>query len=480
MNEKDKIAVVGMGDAFSRYYEEVLFSTYSNNSNFEIYCADKTIKKEGIKTQEDIEKLNRLQDKIKEILKRKNFYFVDVANLDDRRVNEPEPFSDWVINKKFGLILIGTPDKYHVQNVLEWIQSSFSIILVEKPFSDKPNKISELLKYPDKNKTEKVMGFSHVRAKIHENFKDPSFQTNIIFDTIGKLSKFRFFYLEDYSGTDEKYINKSIEEGKKINPDRNCPVLIPGRIDALEKGIVFDLGIHMLSVLKYFGKTETFDIEKIWAGKYLGVDYEQKELDIENETFAAIDFKFANFRGEIIEGQTFLGKGILGIEKNNDFGLHLDKSELGEVKLFELEGDHGKKIQFFFTRRRKSDKNEMLRVIINGKPLEYKYHKVKFTLKEKPYMYIFEKALEEVKGILPDENEENLFFPIKTAQLHLEVLKEIRGKIDVGVAKLDKKYPNYHLGNREGGKYGGKVTKRCEPLHEIMDRFEPIWKKTKS
>ncbi|MGI8467319.1 MAG: hypothetical protein ACR2N3_02595 [Pyrinomonadaceae bacterium] len=473
MNENIKIAVVGMGDAFSRYYKEVLFKIHSDNPDCEIYCADKTLRKGDIFDQENFEKQKKLQNKIENILQKDNVFFVDVANLNDRRVNLSEPFSDWIIEKDFDLIIIGTPPEYHIQNVLEWIKSTFSIMLVEKPFTDDSEKIDSLLNYPNEEKVEKVMGFSHVRAKIHRNFEHPDFLKRIE-KVIGEITKFRFFYLEDYSGTDKEYVEKSLSEGKQINPDRNCPVLIPGRIDALKEGIVFDLGIHMLSVLDYFMLLGSLKLKRIWAGKYGGVDYvKDKELDIEYETFAAIKFTFLNKKGNPVSGETFLGKGILGIDKNNDFGLDLNNSELGEVKIFELEGDKGKKIQFFFTRRRHSDKNEMLRVIIDGELLKPEAHKIKFELEEKPYSYIFEKALEKRES---DKEEIELFFSANTAQSHLNILKEIRDKIEEGRAKRGGKYPKYYLGDREGAKYSGEIIERCKPLHKIMEKFKPIWK----
>lgn len=452
-----------MGDAFNRYYKKILNEYYSQKENYEIYCAD-------LKTERWTEK----QEAIKNEILAKGYNFVDVANLDDKRVNNSEFFSQWVKNQKFDLILIGTPDKNHIESILEWLASDFSLLIVEKPFSDKSSKIDTLY-LEDPNKLEKIAGFSHVRAKLHKGFGNEKFLSEI-FTKIGRLKKFRFFYLEDYSGTDTEHIQKCIDKGEVIDTNINCPVAMYGRADALKKGIVFDLGIHMLSVLDYFGNPTTLDIDRIWAGKYLGVNNnDNQELNIDGETFAAIDFSFQGHGGGIIEGQTFLGKGVLGIDELNDFKLYLEKSELREVKLLELEGDLGK-IQFFFTRRERSEQIRMIR-LFSDKGRLIDSNDVKFSVEEKPYKYIFKEALKEPEPGKAEDKKENLFFSVKAAQSHLIVLEEIKKRIEEGVRKRGDEYPRYYLGKR----VNGEIIRQCETLDKVLARLEPpIWKKLES
>lgn len=466
MNKKLKIAVVGIGDVFKRFYftEDVLCKIAKRHSEYEIYCADKTKGWDKDDKRENL--INHLTHP---------FYFVDVSNQHPSRVNKEKSFGEWLKKIKFDLIVIATPDFAHIEAALEWIPAEFRTMIIEKPFSNDPKKVDELLVnsgYKDDKGRPKVEAFSHFRAKIHEQFKDANSFINTLGEKFGRLKKFRFFGLEDYSGTDldyiNEFINKEIKRGNAVYPNENGPIEIPGREKALTKGMVYDLGSHMLSILHYFGDPKTLDPKKIWAGQYIGVgnDY-RKKTKIDGETFAKIDFSFIDYSKNEVKGQVYIGKGIRGIDNPNKFGLCLDKSELGEVKLLELEGEYGDKIQIFFKRRRKGDKKKLKRVIFPDKKIQ----EVEFSIEKNPYLYIFQKALDPI--VL---DEESLFFDAQVAQSFLVKIKDIKDKIDEGVKSRKGRFPKYKLGKKLSN---GKIIP-CESLDEIMDRFEPIWEKSKS
>jgi hypothetical protein len=466
MDEKLKIAIVGIGDVFTRFYfkDNVLKKIVQEQPNCEIYCADKAIK-----------------ESILEYLK-PPFFFVDNKNEHRKRNNKQETFNAWLQEHKFDLIVIATPDKAHISTALEWLDSDFDLMIIEKPFSDDSEKVNELLqnpRYKDETGKPKVAAFSHFRAKVHEQFKDRD-SIRAIFKELGELTKFRFFCLEDYSGTDldfiEEFIRDEREQGNEIDPEINGPIEIPNRQVALNKGMVFDLGSHMLSLLHYFGDPITMEVEKIWAGQYVGLGFdEQTKTKIDGETFAAIEFTFSNDLGNLVEGTAFLGKGIRGIDDPNRFGLNLDKPELGEVKLLEIEGDSGKKLQVFFKRRRLEDREDLARLISSdGIPLDDELLPIARNPIEKyPYFYIFKKAMESPEEYNPYE--EDLFINAEEAKSFLVTIEEIRRKIEAGVKKRKDGFPKYKLGKKLSN---GEIIP-CESLDEIMARFEPIWEKSR-
>lgn len=454
MNNKIKIALVGIGDVYERFYSKAFDKIcLSYPDQFEIYCVDNSVLWKG-------EAKARREKTRREIENKTNFQFIDV---------NAGNFADWVRNRKFDFVIIATPDYDHVDSIIKWLEADCDRFLVEKPFSDKASKITELFNHPkfkrldEDTEIERVRAFSHYRSKVHSQLGDETFREQLDDELGSPLTTFRFFCLEDFSGTDEAHLQQEQKDGFLIKPERNGPIEIPVREGSLQKGMIFDLGSHMFPILEYFGKPSTFDIQKIWVAKYAGVDFDDTiPAQIERETFARLDFTFEGSGGQTVFGQAYLGKGIRGIENPDKFELDLKQPEEGEVKFFEIGIGLGKKVQIFFKRTRKSDEVNLMRIITPGKEPQEK----EFAIKN-AYVYLLEQA------IFPKTN--HLFLSTKTAKTYLDKIEEIKGKIDE--RKKGRAYPTYLLGKLDDK---GKVIRYPEYLDEIMAKLEPepFWEKS--
>jgi len=111
---------------------------------------------------------------------------------------------------------------------------------------------------------------------------------------IGPISKFKF-YFEDHSGTDQRFL----------------------------------------------GKPESVNFTQLQPAIYTGVDYDPtSRATIETETFAAVKFTFKADTGNQAEGEAYIGKGIRGSVAYKAMG--------GTVKVLEIEGNTGKKLEINF------------------------------------------------------------------------------------------------------------------------------------
>lgn len=250
-----------------------------------------------------------------------------------------------LLNADVDAVLIETPDRTHIELAKHWLKGNCKWIFVEKPLTthlerdrEEAKRWVEALRQRQED-YERVLIWDHYRGRVHAQFKYPEQMTNLL-NIIGLPKSFRFYFLEDHSGTDDTYLKNQRGRGRKFT-DRNGPIENEGRVDALQHGIILDLMPHILSVLEYFGHPETVEVRAVRPGIYTGVDYKPgKRSLINNETFAAIDFDFSDNLNRRIRGEAYVGKGIYGSEKYDEMN--------GNVKLLEVEGEKGATLVFDF------------------------------------------------------------------------------------------------------------------------------------
>ena len=475
MNEKEKIVIVGIGDVFEKHYWEEFEAL--NLNQFEVLCVDNKSYWQG----DVLAKRTRTKKKIEEA----GFRFINSQNESE--------YHEFIRTNKFAAVIIAVPDFVHIKEIKNWIDADVARIIVEKPLSDKSSEVDLFLRNTlvSERNLNKIKYFDHYRGKLHKYFANKEFIEMLYADLQTPLRKIRFFCLEDFSGTHKDYIEKEETKGNKIFPEFNGSIEVVGREKALNKGMIFDLGSHMLAVLEYFGETDTLEINKIWAGRYVGVgdklgnlnseifqedgSFDKRIMEttkIENETFAAFHFQFKgdkwlkNGKDHKILGEAYVGKGIRGIENPNNFNLNLSVPIIGEVKLIEFESETNRKVQFYL-KREKRNENKMKRIIgENGNTEEegefqiFKAHKIAFEETLNP------PNREEIIQQKP------MFLSIYEAQKLLKKLEEIQSKIKNEVL------PYYSLGRRNRNKE--IIISYPEYLDSIMARFEPIWEKSKS
>ncbi|MFL6256776.1 MAG: Gfo/Idh/MocA family oxidoreductase [Pyrinomonadaceae bacterium] len=240
-------------------------------------------------------------------------------------------------------VLIETPDRTHIKLAQYWLKGNCKWIFIEKPLTthlalDEALEWVELLELNPKDKA-RVLVFDHYRGRVHSHFKYAEQMGNLL-SIMGRLKSFRFYFLEDHSGTDEEFLNKQKARGRKFK-NRNGPIENEGRVDALRYGLILDLMPHVLSVLEYFGDPETIEVLSVRPGIYTGVDFKPgAKAEINSETFAAIEFEFEDNAERPIRGEAYVGKGIFGSESFPEMN--------GNVKVLEIEGEYGEKLVFDF------------------------------------------------------------------------------------------------------------------------------------
>jgi predicted dehydrogenase len=248
-----------------------------------------------------------------------------------------------LLNAEVEAVLIETPDRTHIELAKYWLKGNCKWIFIEKPLTthlalDEALEWIEQLEHNPKDKA-RVLVFDHYRGRVHSHFKYVEQMGNLL-SMVEWLKSFRFYFLEDHSGTDGEFLKSQKARGRKFE-NRNGPIENEGRVDALRYGLVLDLMPHVLSVLEYFGDPETIEVRSVRPGIYAGVDFDPRKVaEIKNETFAAIEFEFRDNVGRPISGEAYVGKGIFGSEQYPDMD--------GNVKVLEVEGESGDKLVFDF------------------------------------------------------------------------------------------------------------------------------------
>jgi len=115
-----------------------------------------------------------------------------------------------------------------------------------------------------------------------------------------------------------------------------------GRVRALEKGLIFDLFPHFLSLLLYLGDPNTFRLkgpDSLKVGRYSGTE-------IPKETFAALEFTFESYcDGSLVEGEAYIGKGVKGVRRLYRAGQFIESAP---PKMLEIRGRNGRVIRLDF------------------------------------------------------------------------------------------------------------------------------------
>lgn len=470
LSEKIAIAIVGIGDAFENQYWEQLRAL--DSTEWKVYCLDNSSYwHSGIRARREAtcEKIDGA-----------GFEFIDTSDAAE--------YEKFINQHKLALVILAVPDKAHMLELRKWVNADVGEIIVEKPLSDDPEKVRDFLKdlgeaIPEQ-KLKKIRYFDHYRGKLHAHFKDRAFWTHLRKNwELGRITGFRFFCLEDFSGTDDAYLSRESGRGNKISPELNGSIEVSGREGALDRGMIFDLGSHMLAVIEYLGNVSTLELDEIRAGRYVGVADENGSLKnevlredgsfvrrlmqttrIANETFAQFKFKFKDYQERSIRGEAYLGKGIRGIRAPREFYIPVDNPLLGEVKLIELQGEGGKRAHFFLKRDEVYKAETKLLSDERGTVLD----RGEFPISDS-HKVAFEEFLS------PPKEKTGLFLSLSKASEILEKLEEIQGRI------RGKVFPYYSLGRREGGREqefaDRPIISRAEYLDSIVHRFEPLWKR---
>jgi predicted dehydrogenase len=323
-----------------------------------------------------------------------------------------------LLNEEVDAVIIATPDRTHVGLAKYWLRGNCKRIFIEKPLTSQLAEAQRWLTEDLYNKPEdyeRVLAFDHYRPRVHERLchKDLLW---VILNEIGRLKRFTFYFLEDHSGTDERWL-KAVRRERGI-VDRNGPVENEDRVGALQSGLVMDLMPHVLAVLEYFGDPATVKLREIRPAIYTGVDYEEDaRAEIGSETFAAIKFSFRDDVEGEVEGAAYVGKGILGTIRYPDLN--------GNVKVLELEGDNGNKAEINFSQGEIHIVKTQTKVFFSH-------------LERDPYYYLLRDiAFTRTKGA-------TVSISVETATIILEKLTEMKAKIDV------EKLKTYRLGDKSG------------------------------
>ncbi len=332
---------------------------------------------------------------------------------------------DELLHGNIDSVFIATPDRYHIEVAKYWLTGNCKRIFIEKPLSNDPAEARAWMLELAKNKRdrERLTQLDHYLLKIHAQFKYKE-HLNQILAKIARVKHLRFYLLEDHSGTDQSYCEEATRKKRK---ELNGPIEIENRTATLQDGLSLDLLPHLLAILSYFGDPRTFEVTELRPAKYVGVEYDDtREAGIRNETFAAIEFTFENFVGVTTSGEAYIGKGILGSRKY--------PSMKGNVKVLEVEGQWGSRIEFDFT-------NSIVSAITKSSPNSQAYLEPEpiVDLEPDPYYYLLRNVVFKRWDLGAD-----LGIPIMTGAKILEkIVSEITSRTKT--AKLS----TYLLGNKK-------------------------------
>jgi len=364
----------------------------------------------------------RAREKTRDLLKSWGAEFLDKspANFGQRGKY------DQLLDENVDAVFIATPDKHHITVAKHWLTGNCKRVFIEKPLSNNSAEARQWMGELAENlhDRERLTQLDHYRLKIHSQLRYKEHLKQML-DKIARLRHVRFYLLEDHSGKDLDYLRSDarLEERGSLNG----PVEIENRIETLQDGLSLDLLPHLLAVLAYFGDPRTFEVTELCAAKYAGVAYDDARLaGIQGETYAAIKFTFKNLANRKTTGEAYVGKGLRGSLKY--------PSMKGNVKLLELEGQWGNRIEFDFTnsvvsaiRRREANSSDYL----EPEPL--------VDLEPDPYYYLLRNVALKRWDMGAD-----LGIPITTGALILEkIVSQITSRTKMATL------PTYLLGDKE-------------------------------
>lgn len=361
------------------------------------------------------------------------------AEFIDKSVGNPterQKYDD-LLKQSVDAVFVATPDRYHMDIAKHWLTGNCKRVFIEKPLSNDPRAarkwIGELENH-DRDR-ERLIQLDHYLLKVHSHFKysdpdkpgfDPRASGNQTQSKLEQLKGLRFYMLEDHSGADKEYCRTT---GRQQRRGLNGPIEIENRIEALQDGISLDLLPHLLALLIYFGKPHTFKITELCPAKYAGVNYDDSEYaGINGETFAAIKFTFTNHNNQKTFGEAYIGKGIRGSSKYPWMK--------GNVKVLELEGVFGHRVEFDFNSSVVSSIDKL-----SNHPPVYAEPVPIVDLESDPYYYLLRNVvLKRMRGA-------DLGIPISTGSF---ILDTIVSQITSRTKKAQ--LQTYKLGSKSGGR----------------------------
>lgn len=231
------------------------------------------------------------------------------------------------------VVVVANPDFAHVATVRDWLRRYGDAppqILVEKPFSNKTEDAFMLLGELAGRRPDQVHLVDHFRAM---SLMMPEDKAKVFAHLGGRAETFRFWLVEDHSGSDPRYQSVIAEDGA---------IEREGRDKTLKEGLIYDLMPHMFAVAELVGDVLTFFPKWIRAAQYVGVGGDPQarpRIPADAETFADVGFSFHGRDGAPIQGQAVMGKGLSGVR---ELGPTFDH----EVFAWELSGVNGRRVLF--------------------------------------------------------------------------------------------------------------------------------------
>jgi predicted dehydrogenase len=356
------------------------------------------------------------------------------AEFIDKSPSNPSEYDTYLALRQAQVdtVIVATNDASHVDVAEHWLQSDCDRIFIEKPLTSIStlNRARDLIGRGDP----RVSCFDHYRARVHRHLRHDEL-LDFIYEHLGQVTRFRFFLLEDHSGTDSKFMDVLKRDALK---NRNGPIENERRQPSLQDGMIFDLMPHMMALLSYFGPIGEVHVRSVKAAQYRGVDFKDEvRAEIENETLAAVEFTFLTLHNQPAIGEAYVGKGVRGAKEFPDMD--------GNVRVLELEGERGgykRKIRLDF-------RNNGIWYVSNKKKSQL------LELERDPYWYFMEDIFySEARGT-------RLGLQLDHGKQILEKLIDMRHGIK---SPLPDTYP---LGNRKGGLPGY--------LEDILETLTPVF-----
>jgi len=424
------ILVEGIGDVVDRLYGPALAKLKIDIPSIRIIYSDNSAYWPGVAGRPEKRKQTL------ETLKRWGGEFLDKGDEEDN-----DKYLQLRTSAQVDTVLIATNDATHTELAEAWLQNSYTKIFIEKPLTDSKGKAITFIGNTRRADQLRVRAFDHYRARMHL-YLQHSANMRTILSRLDSIKVFRFFFVEDHSGTDAAYWNSLKARGQAPN-DRNGPIEIECRQEPLREGLVLDMMPHMAALLSYFGHVGEISVDAVRAARYTGVDYDEKrEVEIQAETFAAINFEFTDHMNKVVEGQAYVGKGVRGSKYHPNLE--------GNVKLLELEGTNGRRILFDF-------RNNIVSCVNRGNSVDNIG-----TLDQYPYYYLLQQIVQSKEPPTDVADKNSVTMSIKTGRRILEILDDIRFHIKPPLQ-------TYPLGNREG--------RRPPYLEDLIESIRPLWGK---
>jgi predicted dehydrogenase len=351
--------------------------------------------------------------------------------------------SRWLGRRKYAALLrasvdaviIAVPDSQHINLAKYWLTGNCKKVFIEKPITNDVEEIQDWVShlYNSEEDLARVIAFDHYRPRVHDRMSHRETLYYLLDRIGGRISKIRFYFIEDHSGSDLKYLAALRKQGVEFE-NRNGPIEIEGRVEALRSGIILDLLSHVFAVLEYFGEPTSIKYTQVQPAIYTGVDYDESSRALINtETFAAVKFEFYAYSENRAEGDAFVGKGVRGSVEYPEMG--------GNVKVLEIEGPSGDRLEINF-------REHVINIISGGRKQFFQY------LERDPYYSILlDIAFTPEGGGITGMN-------VETAGAILEKLSELKSRI------ANEELQTYSLGTKKGEK--------PPMLEHLLDQIPPI------